>query len=152
MTEEIKETSEEEKSDIAASGKISDGFDTRSDVDGKDTDISDGVRCKAEYRDDLPRRMYTFFAHYADVGAPSFSKFARSIGVTLSTIDVFRENAEFDRAYRECSEIRRDYLIDGALTKKHDASFTKYLLTYEYGMDESSTGDSLIEVTVEVID
>ena len=148
MTEEIKETSEEEKSDIAASGKISDGFDTRSDVDGKDTDISDGVRCKAEYRDDLPRRMYTFFAHYADVGAPSFSKFARSIGVTLSTIDVFRENAEFDRAYRECSEIRRDYLTDCALTRRYDSSFVKFLLSCEIEASESK--DSEISVNIRV--
>ena len=96
--------------------------------------------------------MYTFFAGYSEFGAPSFSKFARSIGATLSDVEMLRENPEFDRAYRECSEIRRDYLIDSALSKRYDSSFTKYLLSYEYGMDERSVEDSNIEVTVEVIE
>lgn len=104
------------------------------------------------YSDSLPRKMYTFFISYAEQGVPSFSKFARSIGVTLSELDQFKENSEFERAYRECSEIRRDYLIDNALCKRYDPSFTKYLLNYEYGMDESTVEDSSLNVTLEVID
>jgi len=95
--------------------------------------------------------MYGFFLSYCDQGAPSFSKFARSIGATLSDIEGFREREEFSRAYAECSEIRRDYLIDNALTKKFDSSFTKFLLTLECGEEaEASSEDSLtlkLEVT-----
>jgi len=106
---------------------------------------------KFKYSSDLPRRMYGFFLSYCDQGAPSFSKFARSIGATLSDIEGFREREEFSRAYAECSEIRRDYLIDNALTKKFDSSFTKFLLTLECGEEaEASSEDSLtlkLEVT-----
>ena len=105
------------------------------------------------YTSDLPRRLYTFFLGYDGPGAPSFSKFARSIGATLSDIERFRDKGEFERAYQECSEIRRDYLIDNGLVKRFDSSFTKFLLNSEYGMGEKQTQeeDKEIKVTLEVI-
>ncbi len=106
-----------------------------------------------KYTKDLPRRLYTFFINYSDVGAPSFAKFARSAGVTLQDVEGFRKHAEFERAYQECSEIRRDYLIDNGLVKRFDSSLTKFLLASEFRMgDEKTSGnDKLIEVTLEVI-
>ena len=106
----------------------------------------------SRYTNDLPRRLYTFFLGYDGPGAPSFSKFARSIGATLSDIERFRDKGEFERAYQECSEIRRDYLIDNGLVKRFDSSFTKFLLTSEYGMGDKDTDvDKEIQVTLEVI-
>ena len=84
------------------------------------------------YTSDLPRRLYPFFLSYDGPGAPSFQKFARSIGATLSDVERYREKSEFERAYQECSEIRRDYLIDGALGKRLDPSTVKYLLSAEF--------------------
>ena len=105
------------------------------------------------YTNDLPRRLYTFFKDYDGVGMPSFSKFARSINVTLGDIERYRKHDKFDRAYRECSEIRRDYLIDNGLTKRYDSSFVKFLLNAEYGMGDTKIGedDKDIKVTLEVI-
>ncbi len=106
----------------------------------------------SKYTSDLPRRLYTFFHGYEGPGAPSFSKFARSIGATLSDIEGFREKNEFERAYQECSEIRRDYLIDNGLVKRFDSSFTKFILTSEFGMgDKDIDTDKEIQVTLEVI-
>ena len=107
----------------------------------------------SKYTSDIPRRLYTFFLNYDGPGVPSFSKFARSIGATLSEIEHFREKSEFERAYQECSEIRRDYLIDNGLVKRFDSSFTKFLLTSEYGMGDSKAEDEdkEIKVTLEVI-
>ena len=107
----------------------------------------------SKYTNDLPRRLYTFFLSFDGVGAPSFSKFARSIGATLSDIERFRRHSEFERAYQECSEIRRDYLIDNGLVKRFDSSFTKFLLSTEYSMGVSSDADDdkEIKVTLEVI-
>ena len=106
---------------------------------------------KIKYGKELPRQMYCFFRGYSEVGAPSFIKFAASIGATLGDVEGWRVHGEFERAYRECSEIRRDYLIDNALTKKFDSSFTKFLLTLECGEEaEASSEDSLtlkLEVT-----
>ena len=107
----------------------------------------------SKYTTDLPRRLYTFFLNYDGPGAPSFSKFARSIGHTLTDIEKHRRHGEFERAYQECSEIRRDYLIDNGLVKRFDSSFTKFLLNSEYGMGEKQTQeeDKEIKVTLEVI-
>jgi hypothetical protein len=70
---------------------------------------------KAGYKRDYPRIMYLYFSGYDEAhGAPSFSKFARRIGVTVAELEGFRKRKEFDAAWRECSEIRRDYLIDSA--------------------------------------
>ena len=109
-------------------------------------------RKTGKYTSDLPRKLYTFFTGYSDVGAPSFAKFARAIGVTLEDVESYRKHAEFERAYRECSEIRRDYLIDNGLVKRFDSSLTKFLLATEFRMGEEKLPDEgRIEVTVEVI-
>ena len=106
-----------------------------------------------KYTNDLPRRIYTFFLNYDGPGVPSFSKFARSIGATLADVEGYRKHARFESASRECSEIRRDYLIDNGLVKRFDSSFTKFLLTTEYGMgdDKGADVDKEMKVTVEVI-
>ena len=108
-------------------------------------------RKRLKYDESLPRRMYTYFTGYDDVGAPSFAKFARLIGVTLQELTELKRHKDFERAYRECSEIRRDYLIDNALTKRHDPSFVKFLLSSEYGMGEDEPPDSELKVTLQVI-
>ncbi len=86
-------------------------------------------KSRVKYTSDMPRRLYRFFIEYAEEGVPSFVKFARRVGLTLADVERFRCHKEFDRAYSECEAIRRDYLIDGALTKRFDGSFTKFLLT-----------------------
>lgn len=111
------------------------------------------VKRKIKYTDELPRQLYTFFISQCAEGAPSFDKFARSIGATLEEIEHLRKHREFDRAYRECSEIRRDYLIDSALTRRYDPSFVKFLLTAEFGMGEKDKEkeDTGLVVTLEVL-
>ena len=105
---------------------------------------------RAKYDPALPRLMYTYFSEYsAAVGAPSFTKFARSIGVTLRELNSFRKRRKFDTAWHECNEIRRDYLIDQALSKRFDASFTKFIYTAEFG--DENKGDSDMNITVEVL-
>ena len=107
----------------------------------------------SKYTKDTPRRLYTFFLSFDDIGAPSFSKFAKSIGVTLEELVSYRRHKEFDRAYRECSEIRRDYLIDNGLVKRFDSSLVKFVLSSEFSMGEKdrSDEDKEICVTLEVI-
>lgn len=105
---------------------------------------------KRAYERDLPRRLYTFFTCYDDErSAPSLHKFARSQGYTTEQLLAFGKHEDFARAIRECGEIRRDYLIDRALTKRFDASFVKYLLDGESKSD--GTDDNLLSVTLEVL-
>ena len=105
------------------------------------------------YTEDMPKKLYAFFIGYSDTStAPSFSKFARSIVATLNDIQEFRKYAEFERAYEECNEIRRDYLIDNALCKRFDSSLTKFLLSSEFGMgDKKDDEEREIDFTLQVI-
>ncbi|MBE6644625.1 MAG: hypothetical protein E7612_04505 [Ruminococcaceae bacterium] len=111
------------------------------------------MKREIKYSNDMPRLLYTFFITFSDMGMPSFDKFARSIGATLDDILQFRKHREFERAYRECNEIRRDYLIDAALTRRYDPSFSKFLLSAEFGMGEKDKEreDTDLKVTLEVI-
>jgi hypothetical protein len=102
---------------------------------------------KRKYSPELAGRMYRFFIGYEDRGAPSFNKFARSVGLTTADIESFRSHRKFDLAYRECQEIRRDYLIDHALDKRFDGSFTKFLLTLDTD-SESANGDFTLHLEV----
>ena len=112
------------------------------------------MKRKPKYNRNLAGAMYSYFISYNEpVGAPSFSKFARRSSLTLEALTSFRKHKEFDAAWRECSEIRRDYLIDSALARKADPSFTKFLLSSEYGMGEKEEkGDGVLEVSLEVIE
>ena len=93
--------------------------------------------------------MYRFFLGYDDRGAPSFTKFAISAGISTEDIEWFRKHKRFEAAYRECIKIRRDYLIDRALDKRFDGSFTKFLISSE-NPDESSESAGDITLNLQV--
>ena len=113
------------------------------------------MKRKIKYSNEMPRQLYSFFISDGVDGAPSFEKFARSIGATLEDVEILRKHKEFDRAYRECSEIRRDYLIDSALVRRYDPSFVKFLLAAEFGMGEKEkekdNDNNALLVTLEVL-
>ncbi len=94
--------------------------------------------------------MYTYFSTYDDArGAPSFSKFARLCGVTVKELSEYRRHRKFDSAWQECTEIRRDYLIDLAISKRADGSFVKFLLQEAEGCDKSDEALELLLTVVE---
>jgi hypothetical protein len=103
---------------------------------------------KAKNNADLRRRMYIYFRDYDGAGFPSISKFARGAGLTVAELEKFRKNPAFEKAYAECMEIRRDMIIDGALAKRADASFAKFLLCQE--LPESET--EKLDVTLTVVE
>lgn len=108
-----------------------------------------GRRKKAKYDDELCGKMYRFFLAYDDKGLPSFSKFARSVGLSTEDIERFRKHVRFEAAYRECQEIRRDYLIDRALDKRFDSGFVKFLISCEdEGKDAGNLGDISLHLNV----
>ena len=107
----------------------------------------------ARYRKGLAERMCGYFSNYAEDGAPSFGKFARSQGITAEDLAALRECADFDRAYRTCSEIRRDYLIDKALCRRADPSFVKFVLESEARAERAAEDEveSELQVRVKII-
>ncbi len=70
---------------------------------------------------------------------PSFTAFAHSLGTTVGAMRRFKEqNASFRAAWEECEELLCDRIIDGALHRRLDGSFAKFLLTSRYGLAEKS--------------
>ena len=94
---------------------------------------------------EICHKMYLYFISYDDRGAPSFTKFASSLKISLADLLSYRGRKKFDKAYRECCEIRRDYLIDRALDRRFDPSFVKFLLG-----EETDPADGEFRLSVEV--
>ena len=68
---------------------------------------------------------------------PSFVRFAHTLGTTVVALRRFKEqNADFRAVWEECEEILCDRITDGALHKRLDASFAKFLLTARFGFAE----------------
>lgn len=101
--------------------------------------------------DKLKWDMLDYFANYSSAdGAPSFAKFRRAKGISYSEFEKIKVKRGFRDVLNECSEFRRDYLIDCGLTKRFDASFVKFLLQIE---DESGENeDSIPQICFEVAD
>ena len=49
----------------------------------------------AKYKKEYPLLMYRFFRSFSDSGAPSFQKFAASIGVLYEDLESFRRYLAF---------------------------------------------------------
>ncbi len=96
---------------------------------------------------EISQRMYCFFRDFRGDGIPSFSKFARTEHLTLETLESLCKEEEFYRIWRECAEIRRDIIIDRAITRHGDGSFAKFLLG-----EESAVCDNRVEFTLTVVD
>ena len=102
---------------------------------------------KAKYTPTLAEDMISFFESYdQSFGAPSFEKFARARGITLSELQRFRRYKKFDAAYRECGEIRRDYLVDNALARRFDPTFVRHLLSEEREAEGEGVSDLILRV------
>lgn len=93
-----------------------------------------------------------FLASAEDPSPPSFSKFARSREMTLSELKRYRENENFDRIWLDCIEIRRDYLIDKALTRSCDPSFVKFILSTEDGCEADGSEDGNLNINITVLE
>ena len=108
-----------------------------------------GRKKRPKYTPEMCGRMYRFFLGYEDRGLPSFTKFAKSVGLSTAELLSFRRHSRFEAAYRECLEIRRDLLIDRALDRRFDGSFVKFLISCE-GEAESSDDAGNITLNLRV--
>ena len=109
-----------------------------------------GGKKKAKYDESLCGRMYRYFLGYDDRGLPSFTKFAASVGLKTDDIERFRSHGRFEAAYRECKAIRKDYIIDRALDKRFDGSFSKFLLSCDdVAVSDDDAGRITLNLKVE---
>lgn len=70
---------------------------------------------------------------------PSFVRFASHVGTTVGALRRFKEqNTVFGAAWEECEEILADRIVEGALHRRLDGSFSKFLLTSRFGFAEKA--------------
>jgi|GEM_PF-5874657 len=94
-------------------------------------------------RKELEEKMLDYFktagtadSQYTE-DLPSFVRFAHREGIGMGRLRALCEkHPSFARVYGECEEILADRIIDGALHKRLDGSFSKFLLTARFGISE----------------
>ena len=98
----------------------------------------------------LAGRLIAHFTFEAGEIPPTLSEFRRRTGLSLSEFDGLMQNAEFAAAARDARARYLDTLTVGALLKKYDASFVKYLLDADGESDggEPTANDFAVEVRV----
>ena len=69
---------------------------------------------------------------------PTFARFAAELGVTLADLAVWRKYPAFNRAYVACEALQKSLAIENAMMGRYDASFVKFFLTNECGMQENA--------------
>ena len=86
---------------------------------------------------ELSRRMLRYFLDDgAETGSdiPSFVRFAAIEKIGIHKLRELREtNKAFATVWEECREILCDKVADGALHRRLDGSFAKFLLSEKYG-------------------
>ncbi len=105
-----------------------------------------------QYDPSLERQMLSYFGGPDDGEYPTFSGFARRVGLPLRQLETFRgEEPTFAAVWEECRERQKAKLVVGALVKRYDPSFAKFLLCHEFGVGEENI-DPEFHVTVEVVE
>ena len=82
---------------------------------------------------------------------PSFVRFAHRIGTDMQTLRAKRmKDKRLSLAWSECEEILADRIADGALHRRFDASFAKFLLTARFGYTDKKedTGEEAYGISI----
>ena len=114
--------------------------------------FSAGNSASTKYDDKFIEYLYEFFyGGYEEIGKcfPTVGgfiywlKIKRKISISYATIDNWKSgNVDyalgFSEAFKECEEYRRDILMNGGLSRKFDASFSRFLASSMYGMRDKT--------------
>ena len=77
---------------------------------------------------ELAKRLVAHFTFEPGEIPPTLSDFRRRVGLSLAEFSALSEEAGFAEALKDARARYLDTLTVGALLKKYDASFVKYLL------------------------
>ncbi len=105
---------------------------------------------------ELAKKMLSYFSYSDERRLPSFAKFAAATGHTVAALKSFCEKSEkFSQAYEECRARLYDMIAEGALMKKYDSSFAKFLLSGnldDYGSCNDNGTPEEFKVNITVIE
>ncbi len=79
---------------------------------------------------------------------PTFARFAAGLGVCLSDLAAWRENAAFAATYAACEALQKSIAVENAMMGRYDASFVKFYLTNEYGQTDTDAAPFSVDIRV----
>ena len=123
--------------------------------------MSEKNKTNSKYRKEYAGMLQQFIEEcLANEKKPTLFEFMRRVDVyDRHTISRWAaEHAEFSRVYEMYMEASRSMIVEKALTGDFDASFSKFLLSCDYGMKEKTQVDiggaenNAFQVNITVVD
>lgn len=91
-----------------------------------------------EYRPCLVKKLYDYFNGFTSDGThvlPTMEHFGQLQKLSHQAFNEWRvSHPEFGAAYRNCMEIQKQWLTNGALSERYHPGFTKFLMINNHGM------------------
>lgn len=117
---------------------------------GKETRAKEGNDLACKYKDEYCEQMLSFFEDESNP-FPQFIFFALKIGVDNTTlINWCKEHRRFQTYYEKCKQIQLGKLMEGAIFKQFDPSFSKFVAINCHGMKEKVEQDTVVKVKMEL--
>ena len=112
--------------------------------------FEEGNDAASKYKDEYCERMLEWFAS-EERPFPQFIFFALEIGVDNTTlINWCKEHPRFQTYYEKCKQIQLGKLMEGAMFKQFDPSFSKFVAINCHGMKEKVEQDTVVKVKMEL--
>ena len=100
-------------------------------------------------KSELARKLITHFTFEPGEIPPTLSGFREQMGLSLAEFSALGKDADFADALKDAQARYLDTLTVGALLKKYDASFVKYLLDTAADGEDGGTPEAFaVEVRV----
>ena len=117
---------------------------------GYETRAKEGDKLACKYKPEYGERMLAWFRS-EEHPFPQFVFFAQEIGVSMRTLDNWKRDCpHFSTCYEECRQIQLGKLMEGAIFKQLDPSFSKFVAINCHGMKEKVEQDTVVKVKMEL--
>lgn len=104
------------------------------------------TKYQSVYIDGMRRYFFEYELDVKKKGIPQFSEFARSIGVTLRTLENWaKKKKAFGEAYEECRDKQQEMLINGGLAGQFNPKIVTFLMEARAAQDKKS-GNTVVVV------
>lgn len=117
---------------------------------GYETRAKEGDKLACKYKPEYGKRMLAWFLDEAHP-FPQFIFFAHEIGVDDQTLQNWaKQYPQFGALYDQCKRIQLAKLMEGAMFKQFDPSFSKFVAINCHGMKEKVEQDTVVKVKMEL--
>lgn len=119
-------------------------------VKGNSNRFAEGNDAAVKYREEYCEKMLAWFSDESRP-FPQFTFFAEELGVGDRTLLYWREeHPRFADCYARCKQIQLAKLMEGAMFKQFDPSFSKFVAINCHGMKEKVETDVKADATITV--